>query len=70
MIRAAKTASAKNALRMQLWKMKRAAQDVATKSTEKDETGAQKSVVAFGLAKEFDKMARMSLRRHQAYGGQ
>ena len=59
LIRAAKTASAKNALRMQLWKMKRAAQDVATKSTEKDETGAQKSVVAFGLAKEFDKMARM-----------
>ena len=34
LIRAAKTASAKNALRMQLWKMKRAAQDVATKSTE------------------------------------
>ena len=59
LIRAAKTASAKNALRMQLWKMKRAAQDVTTKSTEKDETGAQKSVVAFGLAKEFDKMARM-----------
>ena len=59
LIRAAKTASAKNALRTQLWKMKRAAQDVATKSTEKDETGAQKSVVAFGLAKEFDKMARM-----------
>ncbi len=59
LIRKAKTISAKNALRMQLWKMKRAAQDVATNSTEKDDTGAQKSIVALAVAKEFDKMARM-----------
>jgi len=63
LIRQAKTPFAKNALRTQLWKMKRGAQNVATNSTEKDDTGAQKSVVALALAKEFDRMARM------LYGG-
>ena len=63
LIRKAKTISAKNALRAQLWKMKRGAETVAWIPTEKDETGAQKSVVAQALAQEFDKMARM------LYGG-
>jgi|HubBroStandDraft_6_1064221.scaffolds.fasta_scaffold00205_23 hypothetical protein len=61
-IRAAKTVTARDVLRKQIWALKRGALEVATKSTERDDAGAQLAVVASALAKEFDKLA------HWLYG--